>query len=216
METKDYYGILGITPSASLQEIKKAYRLLAMRYHPDKHNDSSYSAIVFTEIKEAYDVLTDPRKKQYYLQQRWYDRSINKKPSTSSLDPAGLLKQALELEKYVATLDVFRLNKEGLLEYIQDMLTPAAIERLRILNDTELNRQLVLTVMRTMSPLSFSESEPVRTILQSIAARDESSLEMLDRFTRKKQKQNRFERYSLLLVILLTVATCFLIWLAAR
>jgi len=60
----DYYDTLGISKSASADEIKKAYRRLALKYHPDKGGDHDK----FTEINEAYQVLSDPQKRASYDQ----------------------------------------------------------------------------------------------------------------------------------------------------
>merc|ERR1711868_297626 len=64
---KDYYKILGVSRGASDDEIKKAYRKLALKYHPDK-NQSPGAEERFKEIGEAYDVLSDVKKKQIYDQ----------------------------------------------------------------------------------------------------------------------------------------------------
>jgi len=64
---KDYYSVLGVSRGASDDEIKKAYRKLALKYHPDK-NQSPGAEERFKEIGEAYDVLSDSRKKQIYDQ----------------------------------------------------------------------------------------------------------------------------------------------------
>ncbi len=62
---KDYYKVLGIAKGASEDEIKKAYRKQALRYHPDK-NKSPGAEDKFKEIAEAYDVLSDAKKKDIY------------------------------------------------------------------------------------------------------------------------------------------------------
>ena len=62
----DYYKILGVDKSASSQEIKKAYRKVAMKYHPDRNKDDKAAEEKFKEANEAYAVLSDAEKKQQY------------------------------------------------------------------------------------------------------------------------------------------------------
>src|SRR6266496_386391 len=65
MSKRDYYDILGISKDASADEIKKAFRKLAVKYHPDKEGGDEAK---FKEINEAYEVLKDPSKRQRYNQ----------------------------------------------------------------------------------------------------------------------------------------------------
>ena len=62
---KDYYKILGVDKNASEKEIKKAFRKLALQYHPDK-NKSEGASDKFREISESYEVLSDPKKREQY------------------------------------------------------------------------------------------------------------------------------------------------------
>ena len=63
----DYYQILGVTKSSSADEVKRAYRKLALQYHPDR-NKSKEAEAKFKEVTKAYEVLSDPQKKQAYDQ----------------------------------------------------------------------------------------------------------------------------------------------------
>lgn len=66
MEYKDYYRTLGIDNKATQEEIKKAYRNLAIKYHPDKNPGNNQAEERFKEISEAYEVLGDTKKRQQY------------------------------------------------------------------------------------------------------------------------------------------------------
>ena len=65
---RDYYDVLGIDRNADEKTIKKAYRKLAKKYHPDTNAGNADAADKFKEVNEAYDVLSDPKKKKMYDQ----------------------------------------------------------------------------------------------------------------------------------------------------
>ena len=68
MAGKNYYDILGVSKSANEDEIKKAYKRMAIKYHPDRNPGDKAAEEKFKEAAEAYDVLHDPQKRQVYDQ----------------------------------------------------------------------------------------------------------------------------------------------------
>ena len=68
MSKRDYYDVLGVDRSASEPDIKKAYRRIAMKYHPDRNPDDVNADEKFKEASEAYEILSDGEKRQAYDQ----------------------------------------------------------------------------------------------------------------------------------------------------
>src|SRR5687767_9070604 len=73
--TQDYYGTLGIAKDADEDEIKKSYRRLARKYHPDLNPGDKAAEERFKKVQEAYDVLSDSKKRQMYDQVGFYSDS---------------------------------------------------------------------------------------------------------------------------------------------
>src|SRR5213592_2604576 len=74
---KDYYEILGVKKSASTEDIRKAFRKLARKYHPDVNPGDKKAEEKFKEISEANDVLSDPKKRKIYDQLGFYSDNID-------------------------------------------------------------------------------------------------------------------------------------------
>ncbi|MFH1487628.1 MAG: DnaJ domain-containing protein, partial [Pseudomonadota bacterium] len=68
MSGKDYYKTLGVSKSASKEEIKKSYRKLALKYHPDQNKGDKTAEAKFKDLSEAYAVLSDAEKRKQYDQ----------------------------------------------------------------------------------------------------------------------------------------------------
>ena len=69
-DKRDYYEVLGLSKGASDDEIKRAFRKLAMKYHPDRNSGDKEAEEKFKEINEAYGILSDPEKKQKWLEKK--------------------------------------------------------------------------------------------------------------------------------------------------
>src|SRR6202789_748366 len=80
-QNKDYYGTLGIKKTATADEIRKAFRKLARKYHPDVNPNDKKSEEKFKEISEANDVLSDDKKRKVYDQVGFYSDQID--PATA-------------------------------------------------------------------------------------------------------------------------------------
>ena len=205
-----------IPAHATLPEIKQAYRRLAMIYHPDKNGNSPGALAVFGEIKEAYEVLTNPVKKEAWLQQRWYHQSIGRKSTIETITPVSILKVSLELEKYVSRLDVHRMNKEGLADYIGELISADTIEKLKRFKETGINRQIITTILAAMKPLPLKFSKQLSPHLEILADGDEIALQRVNHFLIQQQKSFLWDKYKVLVIIILTLLICLLILLTTK
>ena len=212
---KDYYQILQIQPHSTLAEIKQAFRRLAMIYHPDKNPNDKYAEIQFNEIKEAYEVLTNPVKKENYLQQRWYNQSIGKRRTAKTITPVSILKLVLELEQYVSRLDVHRMNREGLSGYIDELLSTGTIENLKQFNEPEINKQIITSTLSAMQPLSMRFLGKLPERLGTLAD-DETSMLQIKNFLKNRKRAFLWEQYKVALIILFTIFICMIIYFTGK
>ena len=125
MSSKDYYIILGLKPTASAEEIKRSYRRLALKYHPDKNPGDVIAEATFKEIVEAYEILSDAKKRNDYHYKRFYTYNYKYKEAARAT-PQSILKDAIKLRQLVERADPFRMNQDALLLQAED-----------VLNDTE-------------------------------------------------------------------------------
>jgi molecular chaperone DnaJ len=104
---RDYYDVLGVSPDAGADEIKRAYRQLARRYHPDISGDERGAA--FLEVSQAYEVLHDPARR------RAYDAGLRPRPDSTSFGHAEWLgdEVAIDFPSVASVLDRMRYSFFG-------------------------------------------------------------------------------------------------------
>lgn len=92
MSGTDYYEILGVEKGADAEAIKKAYRKLALKYHPDRNKDDSQAEEKFKQVNEAYAVLSDPEKRKSYdrFGKDGFNRRFNQEDIYRNFDPRDI------------------------------------------------------------------------------------------------------------------------------
>jgi len=217
MIIKDYYTVLKIPSNASVQQIKQAYRKLAMRYHPDKNAGDLYAAAYFHEVQEAYDVLSNHLSREQYHQQRWYQQSTGKKFAESMPNtPFSILQQCVVLNDYVKGLDFFRMDREALLQIIQQVLSAQNISMLHTFNDAQTNRQIFSLIADSCKPLHFTHIQQLQNQLQQLAINDASMQQQIKNLLLASKQQQHWNNHKIWLIVIVAIAISFLIFFLGK
>lgn len=216
MPVKDYYQVLEIPFNAREDEIKKAYRRLAMRYHPDKNTGNPYAVQHFREIQEAYDVLSNPVKRSEYHQARWQHAGQSSRfDSPVPPSPELLYQEAIKIKNHVRQLDVFRMNQDALAAQISQLLNERHISILTDSGKPVLIRNLVEAVLFSMNPLGFRFWKKLVPELVRIAGTNNQLLQEIRDAERKKLREYNWNRYQPWIILLIVALICLLIYFIA-
>jgi curved DNA-binding protein CbpA len=211
-QVKDYYKILELPTTASLQEIKKSFRRLAQQYHPDKNEGSPMATAHFREIQEAYKVLSDPKQREAYHYQRWYVRSTGKRFDSAPLTPANILQECRLLQQYVASMNTFHIRFDAVSLHIRELLTPTAIGILLEHNDEGVNRSIIQSVLQSVQPLPKKFFLPIVELLLQLAGNDTNAQTIIEQALLHKKQLHAWDKYKWVLMLVITTLICWLMY----
>ncbi len=210
--TKDYYKILNVRSTASVGEIKNAYRKLAMKYHPDRNPDDALAAAVFTEVAEAYNILSDVDARKKYNYERTLTAAEEYEKPVETIDT--LIQRIKKINGQIKAADPFRLNKDALLYSIRQLL-PTDITMISNSN-AELTNEFLQLVCESANYLSSNQLHQLMLLLQPLDKKHPSVQQQLHQLLSKQQKAEQWERNKIVLAVLLALILCIIIFFAAR
>ena len=216
LQIKDYYSILDIPPTASAEEIKKAFRKLAHKYHPDKKDQHGDAGSGYPAIREAYETLSNPAKREIYLSQRWYARSQGQKFNQEPGTPAIMLKRMLHLEQHVTTLDVFRMDYEGVLGRMHEILCEEDVAKLRHAENEDSRKEICLTAIRTGSNFPLSTGLKLTNLLKPIIGEDADLEKHLNRYISDLKRNDFWEKQKGWVILFVSILICVGIYLTSK
>lgn len=225
MSLKDYYKILELSPGASIADIKKSFRRLALLYHPDRNFGSNIHEAKFKEIKEAYEVLSDAKQRQDYNSRRReqsqtqsHSRSYSytqteKKKTYNHPNAQTILTQAVEFRKKITATDPERMNKNAVYHHIQKLLAIQNILILKHSNDQKINTIFIDEILNCSRFLLFPEVEKICVQLTELAGTDNETYRKIYHFSRQSRLHTYWTRYKLLVAVIVALILCLLIYL---
>jgi len=213
MPLKDYYRILEVSPQATEGDIKKAYRRLAMQYHPDRQQDDQVAAAYFREIQEAYDTLTDPGKKDAYLQQRWYQKSMGKRMAgMRALTSVDILRDMLRLDKYISLQDPYHLDKPGLLDHMLQVLSPEALAQLEAEPDPDVLGVVLTTALSCGRHLNPRQAMTLAERLTRLAEAEPRLKPLLEDYVATARMERFWEGLRMPILLAVSLVICYIIF----
>ena len=210
---KDYYKILGVPPSASQLEIKKAYRALAFKYHPDKNPESSLAEAQFKEIQEAYSVLSDSYKRGKYDDERWLMGMGGKTQYREAVTPEWLVMICRQLNISLLTMDTHRMSQRALQAYILLILADAHLGVLQQAGDKNANETIVAELLTATEKLELQYLPDITQRLLVIAADDVDLQVSINDTARERKRRARQEKLFPYIIILITLLLCVFMYL---
>lgn len=214
---KDYYSILNVSPMSTRDEIRRQYRKLAKLYHPDATHNDPYASAKFQDVKEAYETLTQPARKEEWLKERWLRQVYHTGPGeTAPLTPFSILEKVLKYERVVAGMDVFRMDHFGVVSAVEKLLSAENLECLARFREPDMNRTIIRHLLMSLKPLPYKLTIPLVNTLKELAGTDPEALGDISQFEKAHRKKQRAEQWTMPLVILATALICLIIFLASR
>lgn len=214
---KDYYSTLQISPQASSQDIKKAYRKMALRYHPDKHPDDLYAAAYFAEIQEAYKILIDPLLRSQYHQQRWLSQSQGKTyQDLSPATPQRFAQACVRLREWVQDQDEFRINRPALLARLLQILSKSEIEMMRQFQDDGTMLRCMDLLTDAVKPLTEEEWQICKPHFLQLAGHHPRALDKIAQVDDLIAWKKRASMQQWLAVLGVTLLVCVMIYFLSK
>ena len=214
---KDYYAILGCTPMSTPEEIKRHYRQLAMKYHPDKNGGDQYAAAYFNDIKTAYETLTQPQKKAKWLEERWLNQVMNNTYTEKSpMTPQLILLKVLQMEKYIALHDAYRMDHWTLSNQLESILSSENIDCLNQFHQAEINRTIIHYILETVQKLRLTYTLPIFEKLKQLAGSDDIIQQAIDTTLQKIIRKEKWAGLTLPIIVGITVLLCFMLFFLGR
>lgn len=212
MPVKDYYKILELLPNAGQDEVKRNFRKLAIRFHPDKTGGNKHKDAWYREIQEAYTVLSDPAKKAQYLQERWLLKSQGL-PFYESipLTPDFIEQRFRSKRQEVSHMDHFRMDDKRLQKELLLLASDEILDALSDNHDPLANILIVEHLLYCMEPLEYQYIAPLKPILLKIAKLQPDLQKKIHSWYQKRARQNWWDRKQGWIIAAITLTLCSLI-----
>jgi molecular chaperone DnaJ len=210
MAFKDHYQVLAVPASASTETIKKAFRQLAMRYHPDKHNNSTAANEKFAEIHTAYNILSDPKKRADYNYQRYLNNPLysNRPPIATAED---VLHASDKINASIRLQNPYNIDRDVLYFQLMDLLSQENIILLQAENSDAVNHAVTLNTLQALKHIPFQKTKNIFPQLHLLHTNNTATQQELDAHYKQLKQSFYWEKYKVWIALAVAVLICWLI-----
>jgi preprotein translocase subunit Sec63 len=203
MTQKDYYQILNVHPTCTMLEIKKAYRKLALQYHPDTNNNHPLLEEKFREIKIAYEILSNVESRKKYHSSVYFENYIKEVTNIHDI----LLKVA-QLKNYVMNSNTDKIDQVLLLNYLLDLLSSSNVVIIMNSNNESIKNEIFESIILSSKILPYSLFIKVSAILEKIFLAEYTTIELI---LKQKKRNEWWNNYKILFAVIAALLFCLLI-----
>lgn len=213
MRLKDHYKTLEILPSASQQEIKKAYRRLAFQYHPDQNPDSHFATAHFKELHEAYSILSHTEKRKKYDEERWLSGMSNRMQDQHIITPEWILNECKRLHTHMSAIDTHRMSHRSLSDYVFLILSDSHMAILQKNGDNGINSQIINEILIAIEHLHVQYLDAISQRLMELAGADNTILDFIFKTIEERKKRAKISMWMPLYIIIIAVLLAIFMYL---
>ncbi len=209
MPVKDYYKILELQPNAGDEEVKRNFRRLALRFHPDTNGGKKQADAWYREIQEAYQVLSNPGKKSQYLQERWLLKSKGLPfDDTTPLTPEFIEVKFRAMRTTVSQMDHFRMDHSGLQKQLLDICNTANLDALYEYHEPAINIKIIEHLMFCMDALEYAYLQPLKIPMQKIARKQPELTVKINGWFEKRKQAHWWDTKQGWVIAAITILAC--------
>lgn len=200
MHLQNWYAVLSVAPTASSQEIRQAYRKLALRHHPDKNPGNEQSTLHFQLIKEAYEVLSNPVRRSAYDRLVYLGNPVQNIPEIYHT-PAELTAAANRLYQQVMRENEFFINRDWLMASCLELLS-AENRQLLQQNSNEAERAAFLSTLFQLAYfLTYRQNSILAGHWQPLCKGYPALEHLLVQYLHRKRNSHLWDKYKIWIAI---------------
>lgn len=199
MQQKNYYQILEVSADCNAETIKKAYRKLALKYHPDVAEKNVFQEKKFAEIKEAYEVLINRESRRKFHEAYFFMPLENPIDSIHDVMPL-----AEKIELYIQRTNFYTIDYELICLHIEQLLSKNKMLLLSS-NTSSYFGKLENTLFNCMQILPYALIVKIAPLYLEVFSNNQYAIEQL---LKKKKIAMLWEKYGVVFAIIITVCIC--------